>query len=150
MFGAGAVYVGVFDDFVDDPQDYIDQLLTWLRIEPLRLSDEQLAARLPAARARSRALSRLARSSADVVREKLDGANLIGRVKRSRLVQRLLYVPLGDDRPTMTDEERAAVHDALGSEISELDAEYGLGLARRWGWQPVTDAGSVKDRAREA
>ena len=73
-------------------------------------------------------------SSADVVREKLDGANLIGRVKRSTLVQRMLYVPLGDDKPTMTAEERAAVHDALGSEISALDDEYGLGLARRWGW----------------
>ena len=52
---------------------------------------------LPAARARSRVVARLARSSADLVREKLDGANLIGRVKRSALVQRVLYVPLGDD-----------------------------------------------------
>ena len=30
VFGAGAVFVGVFDDFVDDPQGYVDRLLTWL------------------------------------------------------------------------------------------------------------------------
>ena len=76
------------------------------------------------------ALSRLARGSADVVRERLDGANIIGRVKRSTLVQRLLYVPLGDDKPVMSEVERDAVHEALASEIESLDRVYGLGLAR--------------------
>ena len=69
------------------------------------------------------------------MREKLDGANLIGRVKRSALVQRVLYVPLGDDKPTMTDEERAAVHEALARvEIEASTAPTASDLAQRWAW----------------
>lgn len=150
VFGPDAVFIGVFDDFAADPQAYVDRLLAWLDIEPLRLSDEQREAMLPAARARSRVLARLARSSADLVREKLDGANLIGRVKRSALVQRVLYVPLGDDKPTMTDDERAAVHRALGPEIAQLDCRYGLGLARRWGWPVEPGPSGARDRVGEA
>jgi len=146
VFGPDAVHVAVFDDLVSDPQAFIDALLLRLGLDPLTLSDEQLAARLPAARARNRALSRMARGAADIVREKLDGANLIGRVKRSRLVQRMLYVPLGDDKPTMTDEERTAVHVALADEIEALDRVYGLDLAQRWSWnQSGSPAGLTRD-----
>lgn len=135
VFGEDSVYVAVFDDLTEDPQGFVDGLTSWLGIDPLVLDESQLAARLPAARARSAAASRLARSAANVVRERLDLANLVGHVKRSRLVQRVLYVPLGDDRPTMTAEERLAVHDALAPEIAELDRVRGLGLACRWGWE---------------
>ncbi|MFZ0323048.1 MAG: sulfotransferase [Actinomycetes bacterium] len=132
-FGAEQLYVAVFDDLVADPQAFIDALLTWLGIDPLTLSDELLGARLPAARARSTLLARWARRAADVVRER-DGANVVGRVKRSPAVQKLLYKELADDKPVMSDEERAAVHQALGEEVAALDRTYGLGLARRWGW----------------
>lgn len=136
--GDDRIHVAVFDDLVADPQGFIDDVLTWLEVAPLTLDDELLAARLPAARARSPFISRTARAAADLVRERLDGAALVGRVKRSGLVQRVLYVPLGADRPEMTDEERAAVHDRLGAEVEQLDEWYGLDLGRRWGW-PVAD-----------
>ena len=103
-----------------DPASFVEAFRGDDQLVVSYLSDELLAARLPAARARNKALSRFARGAADVVREKLDGANLIGRVKRSRVVQRMLYVPLGDDKPTMTDAERAAVHVALAEEIELL------------------------------
>lgn len=134
VFGPDAIHVAVFDDLVEDPQAFIDALLARLGIDPMTLSEELLAARLPAARARSRAVSRMARGAADVVRERLDGANVIGRVKRSTLVQRVLYVPLGEDKPTMTEQERAAVHEALAEEIDALDGVYGLSLRQRWAW----------------
>ncbi len=136
-FGPDSIHVAVFDDLVADPQCFIDELTRWLGLAPLPLSDELLAARLPAARARSMFLSRLARRSADLVRERLDGANLVGRVKRSGLVQRTLYVPLGGDRPQMTDEDRLAVQVELADEVSLVDEWYGLGLAARWGWDIV-------------
>ena len=66
--------------------------------------------------------------------QKRDGTNLVGRVKRSPLVQRALYRPLTTDKPTMTTEERAAVQVALADEVAQIDRVYGLGLARRWGW----------------
>ncbi len=144
-FGDEAVYVSVFDDLVKDPQAFIGALLAWLQLEPLTLTPELLAARLPAARARSMALSRAVRAGADIVRERLDGANVIGRVKRSAMVQRLLYVPLRDGRPELSEAERAAVHEALAPEVAELDRLYGLDLAARWGWPGAYDLGREPD-----
>jgi hypothetical protein len=132
-FGADRIYVGVFDDLVEDPQLFIDGLLAWLRVAPMVLPDDLVDARLSAGKARSRLLSRVARRGSGFVREH-NGANLIGHVKRSALVQRALYRQLGDDKPTMTAAERTAVCDALESEIVALDQRYGLGLADRWGW----------------
>jgi len=132
-FGRDQIYVAVFDDLVADPQAFIDSLTSWLDITPVTLSPAQLEARLPAGRARSVALSRLACWGANIVRER-DGANLVGWVKRSPLVQRALYRPLTTDKPTMTAEERSAVQVALADEVAELDRVYGLDLARRWGW----------------
>ena len=63
-----------------------------------------------------------------------DGATLVGRVKRSPLVQRALYRPLTTDKPQLTAEERSAVQLTLADEVAEVDRVYGLGLARRWGW----------------
>ena len=65
----------------------------FLGIDALPLATKDLAARLPAARARSVRLASVARRSADWVREH-DGARLVGRVKRSPLVQRALYRPI--------------------------------------------------------
>lgn len=132
-FGPQCLHVAVFDDLVANPQRFVDNLTQWLGIDRVVLDEVQLATRLPAGRARSKMAARLARRAAEIVRER-DGANVVGRVKRSSLVQRTLYKPLIDDKPVMTDDERAAVHEALGSEVAELDSVYGLDLARRWGW----------------
>ena len=138
IFGRDSVYVAVFDDLADDPQRFIDNLLSWLQVDPLPLPAELLTSRLPAGRARSVALARLTRRASEFVREH-DGANLVGRVKRSPLVQKALYQPLAEDKPRMTSEERSAVHDALAAEVAQLDSLTRLDLVRRWGWPLVTD-----------
>jgi hypothetical protein len=132
-FGEQSIYIAVFDDLVSDPQGFIDGLLEWLEIEPLVLGDELTATRLPAGAARSALIARWARRAADIVRER-DGANLVGRVKRSRTVQQVLYRTLTDDKPVMSATERRAVHRALADEIASLDRDFGLSLAERWGW----------------
>ena len=136
-FGRDRLHVSVFDDLVDDPQRFVDGVLAFLQIAPMVLPDDLLEARLPAGRARSVLLARAARAAADLVRERDGGggANLIGRVKRSPVVQRVLYRPLAEDKPEMTPDERAQVHAALGPEVAELDRVFGLGLAARWGWE---------------
>jgi hypothetical protein len=132
-FGRDSIHVAVFDDLVADPQAFVDELLAWLDIEPVTLDEEMLEARLPASKARSVLVARLVRMGAVLARA-ADGANLVGRVKRSPVVQRVLYRPLAGDRPEMTDEERRAVHDALADDLALLERELGLGLASRWGW----------------
>jgi Sulfotransferase family len=142
MFGDDRVYVGVFDDLVEDQQLFIDRLLAWLQLAPMVLPDDLVDARLPAGRARSMWLSRAARRGSEFVREH-NGANLIGHVKRSSFVQRTLYRQLGDDKPTMTATERSAVCSALEREIVALDQRYGLGLAERWGWSVAQHSGEL-------
>lgn len=132
-FGRDAIYVAVFDDLVADPQAFVDGLTAWLGIDDLPLAEDMLQARLSAGKARSLTLARLARWGANVVRT-ADGANVVGRVKRSPLVQRALYRPLGEDRPQMTEQERTAVHEALADDLALLEHRFGLDLATRWGW----------------
>ena len=136
-FGRDRLHVSVFDDLVDDPQHFVDGVLSFLQIAPMTLPEDLVEARLPAGRARSVLLARAARRAADLVRERDggNGANLIGRVKRSPLVQRVLYRPLADGRPQLSDDDRAQVHRALAGEVAELDRLFGLDLATRWGWQ---------------
>jgi hypothetical protein len=132
-FGRDQIHVAVFDDLVADPQAFIDTLTAWLDIDSITMTPAQLGAILPATRARSAMLSRLACWGAQFVREH-DGATVVGRVKRSPLVQRALYRPLTTDKPTMTAEERSAVQVALAEEVAQIDRVYGLDLAQRWGW----------------
>jgi len=143
-FGRDRLHVSVFDDLVADPQRFVDDVLAFLGVAPMTLPDDLLEARLPAGRARSVLLARAARRAADLVRERDGGggANLIGRVKRSPLVQRALYRPLAGDRPVMTADERAQVHEALGADVAELDRVFALGLAQRWGWEPAGRSGA--------
>ena len=138
-FGRERLHVAVFDDLVADPQLFINELLTFLQVSPMTLTAEQLAAQLPAGRARSVWLARAVRKASDIARER-GAANVIGRVKRSPLVQRTLYTPLTDGKPVMSAQERLAVQRALAPEVADLDRLFGLGLAERWGWQSAVAA----------
>ena len=138
-FGRANVHIAVFDDLVADPQRFLDELLVFLRIDPLVLTPAQLAAQLPAGKARSVLLARAARKASDLARAR-GAANVIGRVKRSPFVQKALYTPLADGKPVMGEAEREAVQRALAAEVAELDRLFGLRLAERWGWQTAVAA----------
>ncbi|WP_182523393.1 sulfotransferase family protein [Nocardioides dongkuii] len=127
------VHVGVFDDLEADPQGFLDAVTDFLEIDPLPLEAKDLAARLPAARARSVRLAGAARRSADWVREH-DGARLVGMVKRSPLVHRALYQPI--DRRAVRPEagDVSAVRAALAPEVDALERTFGLPLRESWGW----------------
>jgi hypothetical protein len=134
--GRDRVYVAVFDDLVADPQALYSALLAWLGVDPHRLSDELLAVRLPASKARSSLLARAVRDAAAWVRDH-DGAELVGKVKRSARVQRLLYTPL-DEKPEVAAEDAALIRAALDDEVAEVEGVFGIELRRRWGW-PTAD-----------
>ena len=132
-YGRESLYIGLFDDLQADPQAFLDGVTDWLGVARLPLSAVQLEAQLPASRARWLPLAMLAKHGANWVRRH-DGAALVGSLKRSALVQRTLYRPLGTDRPEMAPEDVAFMHEQLDAEIAEADSEFGLGLRRRWGW----------------
>ena len=127
------VHVALFDDLVADPQRFLDGVTTFLGIDRLPLDGKDLAARLPAARARSVRVASVARRSADWVREH-DGATLVGHVKRSPLVQRALYRPIDRQVVRPHGDDVRAVRTALAGEIEALERAHGLPLREAWGW----------------
>jgi hypothetical protein len=127
------VHVALFDDLAADPQLFLNGVTDFLGVEPLPLAVKDLAARLPAARARSLVLASAARRGADWVREH-DGSRIVGTVKRSPLVHRALYRPIDRDSVRPAPDDVITVRAALGSEIDALESTWGLPLRATWGW----------------
>ncbi|MGN6302725.1 MAG: sulfotransferase family protein [Angustibacter sp.] len=127
------IFVAVFDDLQSDPQAFYDSTTSWLGIDRHELTPEQLAAQLPASKARFLPLAVIAKNGAEWVRRH-DGAELVGRIKRSAVVQRALYRPLGADRPTPEPGERDLLREQLAPEVRLVQEDYGLHLMERWGW----------------
>lgn len=131
--GSSNIRVGVFDDFEADPQAFLDATTDWLRIDRMPLTPEQLEAQLPASKARFVPLAKLAKLGATWVRNH-DGANVVGRVKRAPVIQRLLYAPLGDERPEVGADDRAYLRERFDPEVRAVEEQFGVPLRRRWGW----------------
>lgn len=133
-FGRRSLHIALFDDLEASPQAFLDALTDWLEIGRHVVSPRQIQARLPASSARWLPLAAAAGHTANWVRRH-DGADLVGRVKRSGLVQRALYRPLGDTKPVMSAEDVSYVRERLSQEIAEAEEEFGVPLRQRWGWQ---------------
>lgn len=131
VFSRDRVHVAVFDDLQRDPQAFLDATTAWLGIPRLELEPELLKARLPASRPRSAALARGIRWLAERAREQ-DHAEMVGRVKRSTLVQHTLYRPVPVAAGRMDPDDVALVWERLGAEVDLVDELTGLGLGRRW------------------
>jgi hypothetical protein len=132
--GREALHVTLFDDLKADPQAFVDDATKWLGLSQYVLPAESLAPQLPASRPRSAAAARWAKAGAAWVRRH-DGAQLVGRVKRSPLVNRALYEPLGDRAPQVPAAEADRIREELAGEVAGTEALFGLSLMTRWGWQ---------------
>jgi hypothetical protein len=133
LFPRELVHVALFDDLVADPQAFFDGVTDFLGVSRMQLAAGDLEARLPAARARSVRLAAAARRSADWVREH-DGAQVVGSVKRSPLVQRLLYRPLDRQAVRPEIDDVRTVRSALAPEVDAVESTFGLRLHEAWGW----------------
>ena len=127
------VHVALFDDLGRDPQAFLDAVTRFLGVDDLPLAPQDLAARLPAARARSVLVASAVRRSADWVRER-DGARLVGRIKRSPVVQRALYRPIDRQAVRPDPGDVVTVRKALDGEVVALERMFGLQLRESWGW----------------
>lgn len=133
VFGRDCLHVALFDDLQEDPQSFVDSVLMWLGVSSMVLPDDDLRSKLPASRARFVPAAWVVRQGANVVRA-LDGAQLVGRVKRSPRVQRLLYKPVPESARTITDEDQHWIRQQLQHEIDLVEELFDLNLRERWGW----------------
>ncbi len=132
-FDRGSLHIAVFDDLAADPQSFLDATTDFLGVDRMPLAPEDLTARLPAASARSVRAANLTRRAADWVREH-DGARLVGAVKRSPLVQSVLYRPI--DKAEVRPDPAAVDHirEQLDDEVTRIETDYGVAVKDRWGW----------------
>ena len=133
VFPPESLHVTLFDDLQADPQFFLDDVTGWLGVARQPIPPELTEARLPASKARWLPVASAAKRGANWVRRH-DGAEIVGRIKRSPLVQRALYTPLGADRPVMTPEDIAFVRESLGAEVALVEMDFGIPLRQRWGW----------------
>lgn len=133
LFPRENVHVALFDDLEADPQRFLDDVTDLLGVDRMPLAEEDLAAKLPAAEARSVRLASVVRRGADWAREH-DGARVVGTVKRSPLVQRALYRPIDRQAVRPAPDDVVTVRTALASEVDSLERTFGFALRETWGW----------------
>lgn len=139
-FGPDRIWVGVFDDLQADPAAFAASLYEWLGLAPHELTPELLRPRLDASRPRFAPLARLGKRAALATRE-MGFAAAVGRVKRSRFVQRALYRPLGAEGRVVDADVLAGVDALLEPEVAALVDLVGIDLTDRWyGPSPVSAA----------
>jgi hypothetical protein len=133
FFPRESIQVALFDELKADPQAYFDSATDRLGLARIELPEEVQGAILPASKARFTPLAAVVRKSAEVVRA-ADGARLVGVIKRSPVVHKLLYRPLGDQGPKLSEEDAATIRAQLDDELKMVEDDWGLDLRRRWGW----------------
>ncbi len=130
-FPRDSIHIALFDDLQRDPQRFVDDVTDWLSVDRMELEEGLLSARLPASEARFVALARLARRAAVWVREH-DGAELVGRLKRSPWVQGTLYRPLIGEQHDVSQEDADYVWRQLSDELDLTMELTGVDVRGAW------------------
>jgi hypothetical protein len=124
----------VFDDLQHDAQHFASSVFQAVGLAPMQLPARLQQHVLPAGRSRSVLLTRTVKWAADLTRAG-GMPKLIGRVKTSGLVQRLLYRPYNErKRPTPTPQTVTRLREMFLPDIAKLDEKLGTTFGRLWSY----------------
>jgi hypothetical protein len=132
-FPRESVHVAVFDDLSANPQGFLDDTTDFLNVTRMPLSVEEQQPTLAAAAARNMTVAHAARRMADFAREH-GAATVIGLVKRSPLVHKVLYRPIDKSVLRPAPDAVDFIKTALIEDVRRLDSDYGQDVIARWGW----------------
>jgi hypothetical protein len=119
VFPRERVRVFLFDELKADPERLARQLYEFLGVDASFQYDAAGKKVLPASRARSPAVAYVAKRAARLLRRH-GQANLVGRLKGSRLAS-WLYRPLGEgEKATLTPQERAWLREVYREDVGGL------------------------------
>ena len=139
-FGRDRIWVGSFDDLRADPAAFASGLYRWLGLADHPLDPALLTPRLGASKPRWKMAARLTKSAAVAARDK-GAPRLVGQIKRSQLVQRMLYRSYGtDERPVADGAVLDDVARRLASELEGLGDLIGFDVPDAWYRRPPTGA----------
>jgi Sulfotransferase domain len=127
------MYVGVFDDLVEDPVAFARSISTWLGVTERGLPSQLLRPSLPAASARYAPAANLARRVAGYARDRrLE--RVVGVVKRSAVVQKTLFTPAGDSDGAIDSAAVQRLRARFATDVTAVDQLVGTNLSLRWGY----------------
>ncbi len=129
-FPGEQVLVQGFDDLRADPVGYVATVVDFVGADPGLLPAAAGAPRLVASAARNRPAARIVKAGAVLVR-RAGAPQLVTRAKQGAL-PRLVYKPLGDDRPAMRPDTRRALRDYYAADLDLLHRLTGRDWAASW------------------
>lgn len=133
FFPVDQLHVGLFDELRADAQQYADDVFAFLGVAQLPLPQTALRSRMPAGKARNKAVASAAKSASQAVK-KLGLRRLRSRVKRSVVLRSALYRSYTDDRPTLDPAIAAELRSEFAPEVARLDSLLGHQVSQRWGY----------------
>jgi hypothetical protein len=132
-FDVDQVLITWFDELAANPQAFFNTVTDALDISRQDLKASELAPARAAAEARSDSAARAAKRGAIMARQ-MGMTSLIGRIKSSERVQRVLYRPVTGSTPTLDALETERVRGLLEGDVRQLERLLGTDLHARWGW----------------
>lgn len=121
-----------FRRLANDPHGVSDSIYRLAGLDPISLPEEAESPTLTASSARWPLVARAVRGAAQIVRS-AGAANLVGRVKTSPLVQRLLYRELkAGERIQPQPETLSRLRDYFAADVEKLDQLLGASFRSAW------------------
>lgn len=134
-FPRSSIYVSSFDSLRSDSNAFVQELFSFLGVLPLELPEELRERTLSAAKSRSVLLASMLKKAAFVARH-IGLANLVGRLKMSKGVQRLLYGEYTDEeRPRPRPETVRSLRERFADDVRRCDEMLGTDCAEKWGYK---------------
>jgi hypothetical protein len=134
-FGREQIHVALFDDLVANSQVFFDGVCDFLEISQMRLPERLTSKANAAMQPRVRGIAGLARKAGWQVR-RFGLPGLVGRVKESPIVKRLLYKNFDPEHaPLVDDDARSYIRKQVASDVARLDLILGTDFGIRWGYR---------------
>jgi len=134
-FGTERIHIGIFDELKESPEKFARQIFRFLGVEKRRLPEALTQKSMPAAEARSKWIAHLTKRAAWLFRE-IGLSNVVGRIKTSPIVHRLLYSSY-DEKPTADPRVMEQLRKEYAPTVEALDRALDLRFRERWGYYDV-------------
>lgn len=128
-FGRGHILILRFDDLENNPLNFVSQIYKFIGVDATYKPEEILHRKvLPAAKPRNLSIAFITKQLALFVRH-IGFPNIVGKVKQSPFVQKLLYVPYEEkNRPTISGNEKKYLQKFFEPHITALENLLGEGF----------------------
>ena len=132
LFGKERIHVGVFDTLKADPNQFALRIFEFLGVDVSDIPDELRGKTQAAARARAPKINAFVKRSAVLARD-LGLAKLVGNLKSSKVIGKLLYQPYDEgEKPSPSEDTLQSLRKVFAPEIEKLDKLCGTDFGSLW------------------